>query len=485
MSSVVSTPVFVRYVKYTDEDFKSQPELNAMEIMVLKLIHALDKGDARGCYATNLSLAEMLGILFTAGSVKGYVERLRKKGYIATLGYELGGNARRRVILKHARLPKAKTASREETINGRVYRSKRKASDPIQSVFLRSDLCHPPAQNCVPQKVNESLNSDKTKETADAVSFVPFDFGSGNNPGQVNEPVAATTSVPGNQQDTDSDTRRSGKINDPVEKFLADPAAQIVVKHFKLDEIDPALAKSFNRKRKNYKSFNPHSLEFVLRHLEELTQHGNLAPCRTPRTLPDLLKNFSKILQFLQRVCSPQVAQQVRSYIKSLGENRAPWVGLRDRWQKFQAEHQFATFVDYFDYSEPGDNNCKNQHHKFAMWAAAHFLKQGEQSVLEDTDAQATVAAQCVTFPEAMIALLPEMEQATGLTYQELLAVRANILTQLTRVEGLVSSFPTYQRFRVVLKALPTFVQDQASQYLADKTMDNLEDRLGHVTVAA
>ena len=99
----------IPYQKYEVSDFACQLDLTLLERNVLMKIHFLDKGDAFGCYALVGTLAEYLDL--SKVQVRGAIDRLRKKGYLAIMGFMPSGAACRRVQLKYAKLPGVKGAS--------------------------------------------------------------------------------------------------------------------------------------------------------------------------------------------------------------------------------------------------------------------------------------------------------------------------------------------------------------------------------------
>ncbi len=127
------------------------------------------------------------------------------------------------------------------------------------------------------------------------------------------------------------------------------------------------------KKRRNYSSFNPHSIEFMLQNLGNMKAEGGMAPCRIPTTLRELMTNFGKILNFCKSMKASGFGIRVENLVNTLKDARGPIPVLLSRWLTFQAIRQFKTFDDYFYYTAAAEEGTETFHHDFILFAAAHF----------------------------------------------------------------------------------------------------------------
>ena len=130
---------FIPREPYASKDFNWQTDLSSEERAVLRTIHELDHGTARGCHVTNEVLAAYSRKSETW--LKKTLQRLSERGYLFTIGFDPStGLIFRRVRLKYVRIPGVDGSATYVRMGSVLKRRSRKTKEPDPSVCLREEL---------------------------------------------------------------------------------------------------------------------------------------------------------------------------------------------------------------------------------------------------------------------------------------------------------------------------------------------------------
>lgn len=486
--------VFVPYQKYSRKELNHQLGLSLADTQLLTLMHQLDRGDARACFARNSYLADELGT--TEAAVRNRVTRLRQQGYIVTLGYDLHGVAHRRVVLKYGVKADAKGAYTDTVVNGRIHRKKRKTGEANPIIFLRDagagDLAVTGATHSrldERQSVFESDNKNSPisasgpagpeAELPDFIVSQPDSLTpSADTPDSRQESVASentapVTTTPATMTDLDGNPGRRGK---PWQELAhRHPGFRAICQRFGVDvtTTDKATARSFMKRIQNHgNTFNNHSIQFVLNNLEDMRILPD-APVKTPKSMAEFLRDFNQLAGCLLRESIHNVKDKIQSKIDSFRPGNLFVSTALKQFKALQDQHQFETFDEFYAYRNTATTHGRpDAHHAFAWVAAVHFVGGVERSVLENGDAQVTIIEQIITHPELINNLPGPLVESTGLTAQQLVDLRVAVIDQLKRCQSLYNANTSLERTLALHTALPSWIEQQIADYLDGQSLE-------------
>ncbi len=494
--------VFVPYQKYSQKELNHQLDLSAADIQLLTLMHSFDRGGPRACFARDIRLADELGT--TEGAIRSRVSRLRKKGYVVTIGYERHGIANRRVVLKYGVKTDARGSYTDTVVNGRPQRKKRKTGEANPIIFLRDAVSPPlasmrghPSQDAARQSVFDSDNKNSPisasgpagpeAELPDFIFSQPDSLTpSAGTPHSRQESVASETTAPdvttpATMTDLDGNPGRRGK---PWQELAhRHPGFRAICQRFGVDvtTTDKATARSFMKRIQNHgNTFNTHSIRFVLNNLEELRVLPD-APVKTPKSMAEFLRDFNPLAGCLLRESIHVVKDRIQLKLDSFRPGNLFISPALKQFKELQDRHQFETFDAFYAYRDTATTiSLPDSHHYFAWVAALHFIGLGERSVLENGEAQVTVIEQIITHPELLNNLPGPLVEATGLTAQQLVDLRSAVLAQLKRCQSLYNANTSLERTLALHTALPSWIEQQIADYLDGQSLEEFVDvRMG------
>ena len=408
---------FVPFRAYRDEDFDAQREISELERRVLKKIHKLDRGSAKGCYASNAMLAEYLALAHN--QVRGAVQRLKKRGFLVTMGYSpIGGVAFRRVILKYERIPGVRGVGEFESRTGQLMKRRyRKAGEVNPAIRLITDA--PDGGQIVgsgeTQNVQTPARLDmlQTENNSDNKSPLP----------------------PCEQGGVISSSVKPGKRGNDWIRLLANyPETDEILRFFKITEITPALARSLVR-RFQRGAVTPGGLLYLARWSNYLPTDDR-HPARAVHSIEDFLSRYQPIKTFLidarrdhllvDLQCSAQEMHGIRS---------TPLDDMRYALEEIKrtGAQTFDAFTD-----QVGDRR--------AMWFAAYYFKSRGHDI-NSSPGVVTICRAAVMNPEVFDFmrqhLFFDLAPVALITKSQAVALRADIVADIQRCKEVVAAFPT------------------------------------------
>ncbi|MBI5767885.1 MAG: hypothetical protein HZA93_08820 [Verrucomicrobia bacterium] len=409
----------IPYVRYRDEDFDVQLDLSELDRRVLRKIHLLDRGDARGCYASNVTLADYLSL--TVGQVRGVIQRLKKRGYLVTMGFsDLGSVAYRRVKLKYERIPGVRGVGNFEVQAGqRMKRRYRKAGEPNPSIRLITDtqVQAPNADNGDVQFVQPPapLEMHLTKINSDNQSPLP----------------------PCEQGGVNSSLVKTGKKGkDWVSLLSTYPEAEKILACFKITDVTPAIARSLVR-RFEKGAVTPRGLLYVTGWSNYLPEDIN-HPARAAHTLEDFLRRYAVIRDYvLDRrreilLVDLQCAAQGMHTIYTTPEDDSAYA---------IEELQRSPTATFDTFAESGVNI------RALCFAAYYFKVRGE--AVENSPYSSRVTKAAVMNPAVFEFMRQrykfDLAPVAWITEAEAIALRADIVADIQQCKQLVAMFPTLE----------------------------------------
>lgn len=313
------TMTFTRppYKKITLREIRAQP-LTAGEREMLQIINVNDHGD--GCYKLNSTLAKEL--MTTVPAIRCRINRLKKKGYIALMGFTSLGQAIRRVTLTHGVKDVAGGGAFMFTPDGKGFRYRR-SDEPNPAIFALKDEVSPSRLGEIPpSRLGETqrIRNEDIKEypvvpfqekgpseffsVPDPTSSQPTTntpasdgqprhpaarrrnpFNVGAVPQQNHAPVTADTH---NQPATPAP--RDGRTKDWVGMF--NQLSFATAMQAKFGNISPGVARSCV-KRIRRRTWHEAGVLFVLNNLAKLPEHGR------PTTAEKFVSNFEAAVEYL------------------------------------------------------------------------------------------------------------------------------------------------------------------------------------------
>ncbi len=415
-----SPVVTAAFVKYSEEQIRAHPDLSELDKTLLWKIHRLDNPDTGydGCHASNNALADYVGSV--ADAVKSRVKRLRKRGYLVTLGYSEAGIPRQRVRAKYGLKPGVEGSRIVTTEDGKPLTRNRKAWEVNPALYLLPDSSNPVGHPADPRVGHQG--DPPVGHPADPLTRIilesekknpPTPFGKGgtdsfsSRTGEASvcagaEPAAPYTDTPGascGATTTPSVDRRpnavvrvtNGNVGALFNTLPVDVTAALRTS-FRPDQICPrgmgGLVRKWNQglrtDQRSAEEITHLALVHVLANLLQLpTWEGS--PVRYPKNLCDLVRRFPAIQHHF--------AGTIREPLADLECTRTrlahpPELGRESqRLRTVLEQRRVASFDDYLDRGlEPG-----------VRWlAGCCFHRQGDQSTRSNGIFDTDVVERCI-----------------------------------------------------------------------------------------
>jgi hypothetical protein len=440
----------IPYQKYEVSDFACQLDLTLLERNVLMKIHFLDKGDAFGCYALVGTLAEYLEL--SKVQVRGAIDRLRKKGYLAIMGFMPSGAACRRVQLKYAKLPGIKGASITNKEGERQMFRYRKTGEANPSICLRQDL----------QKLLGEIPQKMVTPPSPVMPHTWIDSGI-----KPYIPCKQGTDLSDDRVKTKNPGRR-GK--DWVAMFNALPESQQVLKAFNLTTITPAVARMVI-KRLRHLSLT--AILYLARNAVMLPPADEFHAARRFISFEDFLKRCVPIREYICAAKKDRLQGDLEEAKQVLADSLSTSESEMQVAKEHISDHECNTLDEFYN---------SGAHPRTMWYAAYHFSMLGEDVTVSEF--WHYVGWSCVLRPAAFAFMRSEFRfdlgTIAGLTENEAFDLRADIDKDLNKSRSILASCPDIKELSALETALDntTFFTDRVFQFLADGDYARICDRL-------
>lgn len=514
-TSPAQSPWFPKQT-YVFRDYNFQKDLSPADKELLRLVHQCDDGD--GCRLSNAALARTLWCV--EGAIRNRATRLKKAGYLHTIGFTEDGRAIRRIFLRWMLKPEDDTI--RVTIPGSTAKRKKTDEELEQALVLRplpveftsttrahlDEHTHARLDEHTPARSDEHAHDQKSQirppcfeqgaahsyEQGSAHGCEHTDIGYRANkallyplgPGREDSQTFLSDPKPSTVVDLDSVPAASPgspalRAQEPTEAEREDallakstgpgrmawsqlfaelPGGKAMMAHFKVTEVDEGIARKYVKRLRSHRSqFNGVEVAFVLRNLEYLKEAIYSPPPR-PKSLEEFVNCFNVYRDFVYGVFVAQAVQYLRDRKEALtrGKISTPAASL----STFEAFHRAKRIQSVLQVSEDPSFNSDS----LLTAAALTLLREGNTSILDHYDLQVRIVVEWLE-NSGWYGLFPkELETATGLTLEQINEMRGRVRQRIEEKIEDIRIICTAPRLLEAIKDVEYFVFNTVAEFV-------------------